>query len=119
MNTNTESESESELNNNGKWKIEILEYSDVKKELKKKKKISSPFITKYEKARLIGTRAVQIENDADLLVEIDTEFEEVENYSNPIWIAEQEFMAKKLPLIICRIFPDESKEYWTLDELIY
>lgn len=104
-------------NDDNGFKIDILEYSEVKDELKKQNKKSNPFITKYEKARLIGTRAEQINKGAKLLIDIDED--DFENYSNPIVLAEKEFMAKKIPLIVCRIFPDDTKEYWTLDELIF
>ena len=76
-----------------------------------KKKITSPFITKYEKARIIGTRAEQISNNAEPLIDI-------KDLINPILIAEKEYYAKKIPLIICRILPNNDKEYWSLDELI-
>ena len=41
--------------------------------LNKDERISSNRLTKYEKARLLGTRAVQIDYDAPVFVDIDGE----------------------------------------------
>ncbi|EGR32130.1 zinc ran-binding domain protein 3 [Ichthyophthirius multifiliis] len=68
----------------------ILEQYD--KKLENKEKITPPFLTKYEKARVIGTRALQIAQSSPIYV--DTEDKEYD----PIVIAEKEFALKKFHL---------------------
>jgi DNA-directed RNA polymerase I, II, and III subunit RPABC2 len=69
-----------------------------------------PFLTKYEKARIIGKRAMQISKGSPPLVEID-------DLESPIDIAKKELMERKIPFIIRRPLPDGSYEDWRVDEL--
>lgn len=69
--------------------------------------ISAPFLTKYEKARVLGTRALQISYNAPIM--IDTKGE-----TNPLLIAEMELEQNKLPIIIVRPMPDGTNEYFNL-----
>lgn len=69
-----------------------------------------PFVTKYEKARIIGQRAMQLDSGAT-------------PYINPgilidgTSIAEREFEEKKIPVIIKRPLPNGAFEYWRLKDL--
>jgi len=69
-----------------------------------------PFLTKYEKARIIGKRAMQISKGSPPLVEIG-------DLENPIDIAKKELIERKIPFIIRRPLPDGSYEDWRVDEL--
>ena len=60
--------------------------------------------TKYEKARMIGSRALQISMGAPFLVKLSTKQLEVLEY-NPIRIAEAEFEKDLLPITIRRPLP--------------
>ena len=60
--------------------------------------------TKYEMARIIGARALQITMGSPLLVEITEEFLQKINYS-PIEIAKEEFKKGILPITIKRPLP--------------
>ena len=75
------------------------------------KRITTPYMTKYERARVLGTRALQIAMCAPLMVEPDGE-------TDPLQIAIRELKEKKIPMIIRRYLPDGSYEDWTIDELI-
>ncbi|KAF7493972.1 DNA-directed RNA polymerases I, II, and III subunit RPABC2 [Sarcoptes scabiei] len=75
------------------------------------KKITTPYMTKYERARVLGTRALQIAMCAPIMVELDGE-------TDPLQIAMKELKAGKIPLIIRRFLPDGSFEDWCIDELI-
>jgi len=75
------------------------------------KRITTPYMTKYERARVLGTRALQISMCAPVMVEIDCE-------SDPLQIAQKELAARKIPIIIRRYLPDGSYEDWKIDELI-
>lgn len=77
----------------------------------KEDRITTPFMTKYERARILGTRALQISMNAPVLVDIEGE-------TDPLQIAMKELSAKKIPLVIRRYLPDGSYEDWSCDELI-
>ena len=70
-----------------------------------------PFLTKYEKARVLGQRAKQIETGAKPLVKI------TENIVDSYIIAELELREKKIPFIIRRPLPNGTCEYWYLRDL--
>ena len=64
--------------------------------------------TKYEKARVIGARSLQIAMGAPILLKMTKkDFEDV-NY-NPINIAKKEFEADILPITIRRPLPIKKK----------
>ena len=58
-------------------------------------------LTKYERARLIGARALQISQGAPLLLELKEE-ELRELKYNPVEIAKREFVEGKIPIEIRR-----------------
>ncbi len=60
--------------------------------------------TKYEIARILGARALQISMDAPLLLKISKEELERVNY-DPLKIAEIEFNANVLPITVKRPLP--------------
>jgi DNA-directed RNA polymerases I, II, and III subunit RPABC2 len=70
-----------------------------------------PFLTKYEKARVLGQRAKQIECGAKPLVKIP------ENVIDGYIIAELELQQKRIPFIIKRPIPGGAFEYWNLKDL--
>ena len=72
---------------------------------------SVPFITRYEKAKLIGERAAQLGAGASPFVEVD------ENIIDDYMIALKEFEEKKIPFIIKRPMPNGGCEYWRLEDL--
>ncbi|MBI4148241.1 DNA-directed RNA polymerase subunit K [Candidatus Woesearchaeota archaeon] len=61
-------------------------------------------ITKYERARMIGSRALQISMGAPFLVKIDEDDLQKLGY-NPIEIAKREFEADVLPITVRRPMP--------------
>ena len=70
-----------------------------------------PFVTRYEKARVIGERAKQINSGAKPFVEVEQSM--IDGYL----IALKEFEEKKIPFIIRRPLPDGTSEYWRLSDL--
>lgn len=64
--------------------------------------------TKYEIARILGARALQIAMDAPLLLKIEEKDLESFNY-NPIEIAKRELVAKVLPITINRPMPKKKE----------
>ena len=63
--------------------------------------------TKYEKARLIGSRALQIAMGAPILVKV-TEDDLKRLRYNPISIAKMEFEADLLPITVRRPMPERE-----------
>ncbi|BAT93599.1 DNA-directed RNA polymerases II, IV and V subunit 6A-like [Vigna umbellata] len=72
---------------------------------------TSKYMTKYERARILGTRAVQISMNAPVMVELEGE-------TDPLEIAMKELRERKIPFTIRRYLPDGSYEDWGVDELI-
>jgi len=65
--------------------------------------------TKYETARILGARALQISMNAPLLIKIDKEDLEKINY-DALKIAEVELNSDILPISIKRPFPHKKEE---------
>ena len=63
--------------------------------------------TKYEKARMIGSRALQISMGAPFLVKLSEEDLEKIKY-RPVEIAKREFDAGVLPITVKRPMPHDS-----------
>ncbi len=97
-----------------------------------KVRVTTPYMTKYERARILGTRALQIRcklrcsycfnpsliavhttssMNAPVLVPTDGE-------TDALQIAIKELSQRKIPLIIRRFLPDGSFEDWSVSELI-
>jgi DNA-directed RNA polymerase I, II, and III subunit RPABC2 len=70
-----------------------------------------PFLTKYERARILGQRAKQIETGAKPFVNVP------ENVIDSHIIAELELKEKRIPFIIKRPIPGGACEYWNVKDL--
>jgi DNA-directed RNA polymerase I, II, and III subunit RPABC2 len=86
---------------------------EVSKEHPVKERITTRFLTKYEKARIIGARALQISKNAPIMVDIE------QGEWDPLKIAEKELVERKIPFIIRRYLPDNTYEDWKVEELIF
>ena len=91
--------------------IELLDRTEVGEKGQNTKRITTKYMTKYERARILGTRALQIAMCAPVMVELEGE-------TDPLQIAMKELKARKIPIIIRRYLPDGSYEDWGIDELI-
>lgn len=72
---------------------------------------SVPFITRYEKAKIIGERSKQLSAGALPFVEVEP------NVIDEYLIATKEFTEKKIPFIIKRPMPNGGCEYWKMEDL--
>jgi len=70
-----------------------------------------PWLTKYERARVLGLRAKQLNNDADAFIEVPP------GMISGSKIALAELNQKKIPFIIRRPIPNGGTEYWKLSDL--
>ncbi len=70
-----------------------------------------PFLTKYERARILGQRAKQINSGATPFIKVP------ENVIDGYIIAELELKEKRIPFIIRRPLPNGGSEYWSIKDL--
>jgi DNA-directed RNA polymerases I, II, and III subunit RPABC2 len=70
-----------------------------------------PILSRYEKARILGERAEQINSGAQPFIEVETSM--IDGYL----IAMKELEQKKIPFIIQRPLPNGGCEYWRLSDL--
>jgi DNA-directed RNA polymerase subunit K/omega len=70
-----------------------------------------PYLTKYERARVLGQRAKQINSGAKVFVKVP------ETVIDGYLIAEMELAQKRIPFIIRRPTPGGGCEYWNLRDL--
>ena len=105
---------EEELENNNEDAPDDVvgaEAEDKEQEKTARPRKTSKYMTKYERARILGTRALQISMNAPVMVELEGE-------TDPLEIAMKELRARKIPFTIRRYLPDGSYEDWGVDELI-
>jgi DNA-directed RNA polymerase I, II, and III subunit RPABC2 len=70
-----------------------------------------PYITKYERARILGQRAKQINAGSPAFIKVP------ESVIDGYLIAELELKEKRIPFIIRRPLPNGGSEYWSLKDL--
>ncbi|XP_014472332.1 PREDICTED: DNA-directed RNA polymerases I, II, and III subunit RPABC2 [Dinoponera quadriceps] len=91
--------------------IELLNPNEASGGVERSTRITTRYMTKYERARVLGTRALQIAMCAPVMVELEGE-------TDPLQIAMKELKQRKIPIVIRRYLPDNSYEDWGIDELI-
>ncbi|EEF51436.1 DNA-directed RNA polymerase subunit rpb6, putative [Ricinus communis] len=105
-------EEDVENNNNEDVPGDPIETEDKEEqEAAERPRKTSKYMTKYERARILGTRALQISMNAPVMVELEGE-------TDPLEIAMKELRERKIPFTIRRYLPDGSYEDWGVDELI-
>jgi len=75
------------------------------------RRYTSPIMTKFERAKILGIRAQQISMSAPVMVEYGDE-------TDPLEIAKKELREKKTPLIVLRKLPDNTYEKWQIKDMI-
>ena len=70
---------------------------------------TSPYLTKYEIARVLSIRACQIQLGAEPLIESET--------TDPYTLAKEELLNKEMPLKIYRPISNNLLEEWSVNEL--
>ena len=70
-----------------------------------------PMLTKYEKTRILGQRAKQINNGATPFIKVP------EGIIDGYLIAVKELEEKRVPFIIRRPLPNRGSEYWHIEDL--
>jgi DNA-directed RNA polymerase subunit K/omega len=73
---------------------------------------SAPFLTQYEKTKIIGLRANQLSQSARPYIDVP-------EYVTDVWeIARMELSQRRLPFLIRRPMPDGTHEFWRLADMI-
>lgn len=93
-------------------KVVIEDYHDIIRSYDPAKNSTRNFLTKYERVKIIGLRAEQIQRGAVPYVKFDQV-----NF-DPITIANKELEERKIPFMLCRTLPNGEKEYWRLDDMV-
>ena len=75
-----------------------------------------PFLTKYEKTKIIGLRIKQLNSGAKPFIDLKKIFKRELILDNCL-IAEKELEEKRLPFIIARPINNKNIEYWNLKDL--
>ena len=70
-----------------------------------------PYLTKFERAKILGQRAKQINHGSPIFVKVTP------NIIDGHTIALMELQQKKIPFIIKRPMPNGSSEYWKVSDL--
>jgi DNA-directed RNA polymerase I, II, and III subunit RPABC2 len=91
--------------------FKLVTYKNVLENMEKKPKKSIPYLTKFERARIIGTRLQQLAYGAK--PRVDTK-----GLSSIQEIVEKELDERKIIFIIRRPMPDGTFEDWKLQEFI-
>ncbi|MBY8982509.1 MAG: DNA-directed RNA polymerase subunit K [Candidatus Lokiarchaeota archaeon] len=92
--------------------LESRELRKKYKEVREYVKIGPIFLTRYEKARIVGARALQISFGAPILIEKPMDM------IDPIKIAQLELRSKILPLTIRREMPSGEFQDVSINKLI-
>lgn len=94
----------------GKLELVVLEEEEMTLEPPKIKKKTSPMMTKFEYAHIIGSRVLQLINGYSPCIETN-------GMMDPQEIAIQELHQRKIPLRIKRTLPGGEVEIWKISEL--
>jgi DNA-directed RNA polymerase I, II, and III subunit RPABC2 len=86
----------------------VLNYSQIIEQVNKPKK-TLPFMTKYEEARIIGVRIEQLSRGSKPNIS-------TKGLHSIREIAEEELKQRKTPFIIRRPLPNNTYEYWKIEE---
>ena len=78
-----------------------------------KERETSRFLTKFERAKILGERAIEISNGAKVRVTVE------KGVWDPMLIAEKELRERKINYIVRRYLPDGTYEDWNVNELIF
>lgn len=102
---------ESDLESEGEYGVEDVILTDGSDFVENKNRITSAYLNKYERTKVLSMRALQISLGAVPLIDIGDTTDAYE-------IALLELKQKKCPIIIRRYLPDNTYEDWKVSELI-
>jgi len=90
-----------------------VDYTDaILQKLNKKERVCYPFLTQFEKTKVLSFRASQLAQGSKPYIAVPDDVTDV--YT----IAKMELKERRLPFIVKRPLPDGDYEYWRLSELL-
>jgi DNA-directed RNA polymerase I, II, and III subunit RPABC2 len=103
---------ENTINISDNHKFEIVSKDKTYERLESRKRICSPMMTTPELTKLIGIRAQQLSCGMNPMVIVSPDIMDTK------FIAIQELLQKKMPLILRRFLPNDLYEDWRVEDLI-
>ena len=79
---------------------------------------STPVLSKYERAAVLGHRIEQLARGSQAFVPIPVLPPGTPTHALPTLIAEEELRQGKIPFVLKRKLPDGTAEYWRLRDLV-
>lgn len=95
-------------------KLEDISEKNIKNLINDPNRKTLPFLTKYEKTKVLGLRIQQLVSGSQTVLSE----EEEKGLTSYIEVAEKELKLHKIPLIITRRMPNNKNEYWHVKDLI-
>lgn len=89
--------------------FKLVTFKNILENIEKNPKKTIPFLTKFERARIMGVRLQQLAYGAKPRIN-------TENLKSIQEIVEQELIQRKIPFIIRRSLPNGSSEDWKIEE---
>lgn len=96
----------------GLQRFELVSVEETYQKYLTVKRQTKPYITKYERAKILGVRAQMIAGGDKPLIKVPI------HMTDAYEIALLEYNNKRMPLMIRRTNPDGTVEDWRLDDLI-
>lgn len=93
----------------------MRDYADLDAMYDPSKNKTSPYVSRYEAAKMLGIRTEQFARGAKPLVALDTP-ELVA--ASPARLAEEELAQKRMPFIVVRPLPDGTREFWKMADML-
>ena len=99
------------LPENNHIRFNIISNNELYLKIESTKKKLHPYLTNFEKIKILAVRAEQIENNCPVLIDVPS------NITSSREIAELEFKQKKIPFIVRRCIGTEHED-WKLSEFL-
>ena len=91
---------------------ELVDHSETYNQYESNYKVTRPYISKFERIKIIALRAQQLANGANPTVVVPS------NVTDITKVAELEYKAKRIPFMVRRYRPDNSYEDWRLKDFV-
>jgi DNA-directed RNA polymerase I, II, and III subunit RPABC2 len=105
-------ENDDENENRCETRFDIVDSVTTYENYYNQKKETKPFLTKFERAKIIGIRAEMIANGSVALVTVPR------SVTSAYEIAKLEFNERRIPLMIRRYLPNGVVEDWRLEDMV-
>jgi DNA-directed RNA polymerase I, II, and III subunit RPABC2 len=103
---------ENTINISDNHKFEIVSKDKTYERIESRKRICSPMMSTHELTKIIGIRAQQLSCGMNPMVIVSPDIMDTK------FIAIQELLQKKMPLILRRFLPNDLYEDWRVEDLI-